>query len=146
MVSFSLSANSVGGSGCTACLLVILIVLVLTLLLAIGHSSVTCDAVELVTVTPPSGQTCQQYLGRFIEEAGGYITDGDASSNCQYCSYSTTDAFLGQSFNIYYSHHWRDFGIFFAFILFNVSLVFCTLYLSVPLALGKPVWSLQEAC
>lgn len=89
---------------------------------AIGHSKITCAAVELVNLDPPSGQTCQQYLGPFIETSGGYLTNGEATSNCEYCAYSTTDAFLEESFNIVYAHHWRDFGIFCAFIIFNVSL------------------------
>ncbi|KAH9934163.1 pleiotropic drug resistance ABC transporter [Fomitopsis serialis] len=84
---------------------------------AIGHSTITCASTELVTIEPPSGQTCGQYMGTFISSVGGYLTNGDATSKCQYCAYSTTDAFLGESFNIFYSNHWRDFGIFCAYIV-----------------------------
>ncbi|OSX63435.1 hypothetical protein POSPLADRAFT_1074039 [Postia placenta MAD-698-R-SB12] len=96
---------------------------------AIGHSKITCAAVELVNLDPPSGQTCQQYLGPFIETSGGYLTNGEATSNCEYCAYSTTDAFLEESFNIVYAHHWRDFGIFCAFIIFNIVCVYLLTYL-----------------
>ena len=89
---------------------------------ALGHTAVQCADVELVSITPPTGQTCAQYMGPFIASSGGYLTNPDATSACKYCAYATTDAFLGQTFNIFYDNHWRDFGIFVAFILFNVRI------------------------
>lgn len=86
----------------------------------LGRQPITCSSVELVNIPPPSGMTCDQYLGPFIQTAGGYLTNGNDTSNCKYCEFSTTDGFLELSFNIYYSNHWRDLGIFFAFIVFNV--------------------------
>ncbi|KZT65216.1 hypothetical protein DAEQUDRAFT_716908 [Daedalea quercina L-15889] len=91
---------------------------------AIGRDKIVCASTELVTIEPPSNTTCGTYMAAFIESSGGYITNGDATSSCQYCAYSTTDAFLEESFNIYYSHHWRDFGIFIAYIAFNVGCIF----------------------
>ena len=82
---------------------------------------IVCSPVELVTIQPPSGQSCSQYMSPYISMAGGYLTNPDASSDCQYCSFSSTDGFLGLSFNIFYSHHWRNLGIFAAFIVINVS-------------------------
>ncbi|KZT66729.1 hypothetical protein DAEQUDRAFT_714433 [Daedalea quercina L-15889] len=91
---------------------------------ALGHSDIICSSTELVTIEPPSGQTCGQYMSNFIQTSGGYLTNEDATSACQYCAYRTTDAFLGASFNIYYSHHWRDFGIFCVYIAFNIGCIF----------------------
>ncbi|KAI0728228.1 pleiotropic drug resistance ABC transporter [Fomitopsis betulina] len=91
---------------------------------AIGQSEITCVAKELSTIEPPTGQTCIKYMGNFIELSGGYLTNENATSSCQYCAYRTTDAFLEQSFNISYSNHWRDFGIFCAYILFNIACIF----------------------
>ena len=88
---------------------------------ALGRMPIECSDVELATVQPPSGQTCSEYMGPFISSAGGYITNPNATSDCQYCTFSTTDGFLSTSFNIFYSHHWRNLGIFAAFICFNVS-------------------------
>ena len=88
---------------------------------AVGRLEITCAPEELVQVVPPAGQTCSQYLSTFISNAGGYITNPDATSECNYCSARTTDQFLQSSFNIFYSHHWRDLGIFVGFIFFNVS-------------------------
>ncbi|KAI0752733.1 pleiotropic drug resistance ABC transporter [Daedaleopsis nitida] len=96
---------------------------------ALGHQAIECSAIELVTIQPPAGQSCTQYMSPFISTAGGYLTNPDATSNCQYCSYSTTDAFLSQSFNIFYSHHWRNVGIFAAFVVFNVVSIFAFTYI-----------------
>jgi len=60
-------------------------------------------------------------MQNYITNAGGYLTNPDATSDCQFCSVRTTDQFLGPSFNIAYSHHWRNLGFLMAFILFNVS-------------------------
>lgn len=73
-----------------------------------------------MTVEPPSGQTCQQYLGQYISNFGGYVTNPDAASSCQFCSYRTTDQFLQTNSNIFYSHHWRNFGLMWVYVGFNV--------------------------
>lgn len=88
---------------------------------ALGHQPIQCSPVELVTIEPPSGQSCAAYMGPYISSVGGYTTNPDATRACQYCSFSTTDAFLETSLNIFYDNHWRDLGIFAVFIVFNVS-------------------------
>ena len=90
---------------------------------ALGKRPIQCADVELVMIQPPSGESCSSYMDSFISLAGGYLPNPDATSNCQYCEFSSTDAFLETSFNIFYSHHWRDMGIFAAFICFNVGTV-----------------------
>jgi ATP-binding cassette, subfamily G (WHITE), member 2, SNQ2 len=57
----------------------------------------------------------------YISTAGGYVSNPDATSNCQFCSTRTTDQFLGGNFNIDYGSHWWHLGVFCAFILFNVT-------------------------
>ncbi|OJT05939.1 Brefeldin A resistance protein [Trametes pubescens] len=96
---------------------------------ALGKQPIECSAIELVTIQPPSGQTCSQYMNPYISAAGGYLTNPDATNNCGYCSFDSTDAFLGQSFNIFYSNHWRDLGIFVAFIIFNIACIYSFTYL-----------------
>ncbi|KAH8101733.1 pleiotropic drug resistance ABC transporter [Cristinia sonorae] len=96
---------------------------------AIGGYDITCSEKELVTIEPPSGQTCQSYLQTFINNTGGYVANPDANSSCQYCQFRTTDAFLENSFNIVKSHDWRNFGITFGFIIFNVAATFLFTYL-----------------
>lgn len=60
-------------------------------------------------------------MNNFITFAGGYLSNPDATSDCNFCSVSSSDKFLALNFNIFYSHRWRNIGIMFAFILFNVS-------------------------
>jgi len=90
---------------------------------AIGRQSITCAAVELVTLVPPSGQTCGEYLDPYITSAGGYLTNFDATSGCEFCPFATTDQFLESNFNISYADRWRNLGMLFALSLFNVSLL-----------------------
>lgn len=95
---------------------------------AVGRKPLVCAQVELVSLDPPFGQTCQEYLQTYINHAGGYVTNPTATSNCQFCAYATTDQFLESTFNIFYSHHWRNFGIFIAYVVMNVgSVIFFSL-------------------
>ncbi|KAJ7285271.1 pleiotropic drug resistance ABC transporter [Mycena rebaudengoi] len=96
---------------------------------ALGRHAITCSPVELVTITPPSGQTCAQYLDPYIGFAGGYLTNANATADCQFCSMATTDTFLGSSFNIYYAHHWRNAGFMVAYIVFNVAAIYGLTYI-----------------
>ena len=86
----------------------------------IGRLDIRCAAVEFVEVNPPHGLTCGQYLQPFVNVVGGYLADPMATDACAYCPYSTTDQYLEQNFSISYDRRWRDFGIFFAFVFFNV--------------------------
>ncbi|KAF8994409.1 ABC-2 type transporter-domain-containing protein [Cyathus striatus] len=86
---------------------------------AVGHQQIRCDDRELVTIDPPSSDSCQSYMAKYMATRGGYLTNPSATSSCHYCSSSNTDQWLGSHFNIYYSHHWRDFGLFWAYIVFN---------------------------
>ncbi|KAJ7815522.1 pleiotropic drug resistance ABC transporter [Mycena olivaceomarginata] len=95
---------------------------------ALGKHDVTCAAVELLKVDPPSGQTCGTYFAKYISLAGGYLTNSDATSACEFCSTATTDQLLGPSFNIIYSHHWRDAGLMFVYIGFNIMALYALTY------------------
>ena len=95
--------------------------LFLSTFVAVGNQEISCASKELATLDPPSGFSCGSYLQNFIAQNGGYLANADATSGCQYCSFRTTNAWLQTSFNIRYSHRWRNVGIFCAFILFNVS-------------------------
>ncbi|KDR66421.1 hypothetical protein GALMADRAFT_80772 [Galerina marginata CBS 339.88] len=96
---------------------------------AIGQESIICASKELLTLQPPSGQTCLTYMTRYILANGGYLDNLDATSGCRICPFRTTDQWLGPSFNIFYRHHWRNFGIFCGYIVFNLFLVYLFTYL-----------------
>lgn len=95
------------------------------LTVGLSGTTVDCSSTELLTLSPPSaGMTCQAFLGPYLQAAGGYLTNPDATAGCQFCPVSTTDGFLAQ-LSIFYSDRWRDIGILFAFIGFNaVAAVF----------------------
>ncbi|RHZ45989.1 putative ABC transporter [Aspergillus thermomutatus] len=83
---------------------------------------VRCVSREMTSFSPPAGQTCQGYAGAFARQAGGYVEDA-AGGLCSYCPYSIGDAFAA-GFNVFYSHKWRDYGIFWAFTMFNFVAVY----------------------
>ena len=87
---------------------------------AVGRSQVQCSPIEVVQLVPPSGQTCGDYMNPYISNAGGYLLNADATDNCNFCHISSSDTFLYSSFNLKYSHHWRSFGLMWAYVLFNV--------------------------
>ncbi|CAG8279653.1 unnamed protein product [Penicillium salamii] len=89
---------------------------------------VVCSASELSIFNPPSGQTCMEYLQKYATAAGGQIMNGNATSNCEYCPLSVADQSLA-SFGIYYSERWRNFGIMWAFIAFNIFVAVVMYYL-----------------
>lgn len=61
---------------------------------AIGGYPVRCDPKEFNQLTPPQGQTCQEFLSPFsstLDQApngSGYFQNAaDGSGNCDFCQY-----------------------------------------------------------
>ena len=77
---------------------------------------------------PRAGETCGVYLADYAAVGGGRIYNPDATSDCQYCTASNADQFL-QSVAISYTTRWRDYGIGFAFIGFNICMAVLLYYL-----------------
>ncbi|KAJ5613769.1 CDR ABC transporter [Penicillium herquei] len=89
---------------------------------------VICSSDELSIFNPPSGQTCWEYLQKYATEAGGQVLNHNATSNCEYCAVTVADQYIASS-GIYYSQRWRNFGIVWAYIAFNVFVAVMTYYL-----------------
>lgn len=85
----------------------------------LAGTKVECRPGELLTIEPPLGQTCDQFMGPYMQFAGGYLTNGNATSGCEFCQIATTDAFLASVSSIY-SERWRNFGILISFIAINI--------------------------
>ncbi|KAK0192729.1 pleiotropic drug resistance ABC transporter [Armillaria mellea] len=99
---------------------------------ALGRQEVVCASVELVSIIPPSGQSCGEYLNPYITANGGYLTNANATDSCSLCSTATTDEFLGRNFNIFYAHRWRNVGFLCVFIAFNIWAIYvCTYFFRV---------------
>ena len=56
----------------------------------------------------------------FQQTVGGYPQNPDATSNCEYCSIGDTNVFLA-GVHAEYSKVWRNFGILWAYVLFNIA-------------------------
>jgi ABC-type multidrug transport system permease subunit len=87
---------------------------------AVAHTKVICADNEYLHFSPPDGQTCSQYMAKYIAATGGYLEDPSATGNCSFCQISTTDAFL-KEVSAHPQYMWRNWGILWAFIFFNVA-------------------------
>ncbi|KAM5346289.1 hypothetical protein ACJ41O_009294 [Fusarium nematophilum] len=89
---------------------------------------VECSARETSTFDPPSGQSCQEYLEPMLSSAPGWLQNPDATEQCQYCAFRNADQYLAGS-NIFWSERWRNYGIMWAFVGFNMAVAVATYYL-----------------
>ncbi|KAK6461713.1 multidrug resistance protein [Scheffersomyces coipomensis] len=87
----------------------------------LANTNVICAEEELLVFNPPSGETCGSYMAPYMSFAGGYLTDINATSGCQFCQMGSTNVFL-TSVNAHFSQRWRNFGIFVSFIGINIIL------------------------
>lgn len=85
----------------------------------LAQTNVVCAANEILRLSPPAGQTCAEFLGPYMHFAGGQLLNPSSTTQCEFCSVATTDTFLAQ-LNIYYIDRWRNVGILFAYVGFNV--------------------------
>lgn len=54
---------------------------------------------------------------------GGYLNNPATTGECEYCQYSTGDQYTA-TLNVYWGHRWRNYGIFWAYVLFNIMIIF----------------------
>ncbi|KAK2812215.1 GTPase-activating protein [Emmonsiellopsis sp. PD_5] len=81
---------------------------------------VRCAENEFAIFDPPPGTNCGEYLAKYIEAgAPGRLYNPDATAGCHYCPMRNADQFLSSS-EIYWSQRWRNFGLGWAYIGFNV--------------------------
>ncbi|KAH8703208.1 putative ABC transporter [Talaromyces proteolyticus] len=86
---------------------------------AVRDTSVQCASNEYHVFTPPPNQTCGEFMGPYISQVGGYLQNDAATDNCSFCSVKDTNTFLG-SVSINPADTWRNFGLLWVFIVFNV--------------------------
>ncbi|KAK4686950.1 ATP-binding cassette, subfamily G (WHITE), member 2, PDR, partial [Tremellales sp. Uapishka_1] len=90
---------------------------------------VVCQESEFSVFSSPAGQTCSEWAGDFATAVGGYINNPDATAGCQFCQYREGQAFFA-GLAIEFSNRWRDWGIFVAFVVFNIIvLLICSRFL-----------------
>lgn len=86
---------------------------------ALHGREVQCNSAELRVFDPPSGQTCGEYMAKYVQVAMGSVYNENDTSNCQYCSISEADQYLAAR-EIYWGDRWRDYGIFWCYFIFNI--------------------------
>lgn len=86
----------------------------------LAGNPVQCSDLELLRFQPANGTTCEEYMAPYMEIAGGRLTDSMATDSCAFCPLSSTDVFL-TSVNSFYNDRWENFGIFWAYIVFNIA-------------------------
>ncbi|KAJ9156438.1 Multidrug resistance protein cdr1 [Pleurostoma richardsiae] len=86
----------------------------------VGQHAVECSSIELLRFQPPAGLTCGEYMAPYMQLAGGSVYNPNATDTCEFCSLATTDAFLA-SVNVFYSERWRDFGLMWVYVAFNLA-------------------------
>lgn len=87
---------------------------------AVAHTNVVCAKNEYLTITPPSGQTCGDFMRSYINANGGYLQNVNATTDCSFCQISSTDTFLS-SVSSHPRYMWRNFGLLWAYIAFNIA-------------------------
>ncbi|KAI1388115.1 ABC-2 type transporter-domain-containing protein [Hypoxylon trugodes] len=87
---------------------------------AVANTNIECANNEYVHFDPPAGQTCGQYLANYTM-LGGYIQEGTEmrTSDCSFCTVRETNTYLAQAYS-FYDERWRNFGIMWAYIVFNI--------------------------
>ncbi|KIM93493.1 hypothetical protein OIDMADRAFT_137891 [Oidiodendron maius Zn] len=90
--------------------------------------AISCASSETSIFNPPAGHTCSEYLASYLMQAPGYLVNPNATIGCEYCSFRNADQFLAGS-EIYWSERWRNFGVMWAFIFFNIFIAIVTYYL-----------------
>ena len=86
----------------------------------VANTDVTCADNELLNFAPPNGESCEQYMNPFMARMGGYLEDPSNTSECSFCTVATTNAFLA-GINSSYGNRWRNFGIMWAYVIFNTA-------------------------
>ncbi|KAK0655003.1 ABC-2 type transporter-domain-containing protein [Cercophora newfieldiana] len=90
----------------------------------IAGQAVRCAPNEAAYFNPPSGQTCLEFAGDFVRQAGqGYLTNPEGTTNCGYCPFSSGDEYLA-SLGLETGTKWRDFGVFLVFCFTNWMLIY----------------------
>ncbi len=85
----------------------------------VAHTNVHCARNEFLKFLPAAGQTCGEYMKDYLMMAqAGYLEDPSATDTCSFCALNSTDQFLSL-IGSKYAHRWRNFGIMWAFIVFN---------------------------
>jgi ATP-binding cassette subfamily G (WHITE) protein 2 (PDR) len=86
----------------------------------LGQAPAYCTDNEFQTFFAPQNQSCADYMRDYVSAAGGFLRDPQATGECQYCQMDSTDQFL-QRIHADWDTRWRDFGLLWVYVAFNVA-------------------------
>ncbi|KAL2258872.1 hypothetical protein VTK26DRAFT_7643 [Humicola hyalothermophila] len=89
---------------------------------------VECSAAETLVFDPPQGMTCAEYLMPLAGTAPGTLQNPFDDAACRYCPVSVADEYLA-GVDIHWGDRWRNFGIMWAYIVFDVAVAILVYYL-----------------
>ncbi|ODV94809.1 hypothetical protein PACTADRAFT_50669 [Pachysolen tannophilus NRRL Y-2460] len=104
----------------------------------VHNRTIKCTSDEYNIMDPPDGQTCGDFLATYIDNNGGYIENEDATSSCEYCPY-TYQTQVVEQYNVKWEYRWRNVGILYAYIVFNVFAMLSCYYI-----MRVKVWSFKS--
>ncbi|CED83351.1 abc transporter [Phaffia rhodozyma] len=96
---------------------------------AMRNIPVVCKDSEYAVFSPPSGQTCENYLATFFESAPGYIKDPTSTTSCEVCAYSSGNDYLANVNLSNSTDGGRDIGITVIYVVFFFILVYLFMWL-----------------
>lgn len=87
----------------------------------LSGTDIVCAENELLRFNPPpTGETCSEYMELYMYVAGGYLENPQATSDCAFCAYNGTNAFL-EAVSVNPDDAWRNFGLMWVYVAFNVA-------------------------
>lgn len=93
----------------------------------LAGAPVHCAENEYLMFDSPSGVSCTEYMAPYLTTHNGFLSDAGAGEQCRYCPSDTADDFL-KKIDADYSERWRNFGLIWVFIAFNVAACFVLYY------------------
>lgn len=98
-------------------------------LAGLANTSINCAPLELLIIKTPLNQTCGQYLGPYVQTFGGRILEPDLTGSCNFCPVAETNDVLAE-LGFSYRQRWRDVGLMFVYVIFNVAGAFVLYWLA----------------
>ena len=86
---------------------------------ALANAQATCASNEYLRFNVLEGSTCIEYMQDYIDLAGGFLSDENSTSECEFCPIKDTNKFL-MGVSIDFLNRWRNFGLMWVFVIFNV--------------------------
>lgn len=88
---------------------------------SLGNAPMHCAENEYLAFSAPENMTCGEFMTPYMQANGGEVVNPSArgSEQCQFCSVTWTNDYL-KGVSIDFEQRWRDFGLVWAYVVFNV--------------------------